>query len=177
MNKQKFFDFLKIFVSLLLLVVSVIIFFTTYQQKKARSETLCDAGAIFKDEASPYEYKGNAIITEVGVKAGTACVFFKVNASTECYQISGLGTNNVTVKQIKSDDDCKGISHVSFYSNQTITPTSVPSNTPGPTNIPTPTNPAEPTVTPIPSVSPTISICPLPNPIKDIEVNCSSCTQ
>lgn len=175
MNKQKFFDFLKISVSLVLIAVSIIIFFTAYQQKRARSETICDVGAIFKDESSPFEYKGSAIITEVGVKAGTGCVFFKVNASTECYEITGLGSNTVTVKQIRSDDECKGISHVSFYSNQTVTLTPFPSNTPGATITPSPTNPQGPSITPNPSVSP--SVCPLPNPITDIEVKCPSCSQ
>ena len=183
MSNKKFLESIKIFISIVLIVLSVVIFFTTYQEKKARSETSCDIGSFYKDESAPYEYSGNRIVSEVGVKAGTGCDFFKINATSECYQITGLGTTEVLVRQIRSDNVCKGISHVAFFSTQSVNPTSTPttpaiSATPSKTRTPskTPTRSLTPSEVPNPSESPQPSICPMPSAVTDIKVSCPNCS-
>lgn len=53
-----------------------------------------------------------------------------------CYRISGVGTQTVTVERVREDNDCQGLSHIDvFYSSSTMptaSPTTSPTITPAP---------------------------------------------
>ena len=73
----------------------------------------------------------------------------------ECYAISGIGTQTVTVHRLYDANWCQGISHIDImYEGPTPTstpiPTIIPTSTPVPTDTPSPT--ATPTLPPEPEV-------------------------
>ncbi|MFP3854041.1 MAG: hypothetical protein ACLFWD_07075, partial [Anaerolineales bacterium] len=66
------------------------------------------------------------IYVEAGLKAGDAC-FSRTTDGTitvegeACYSVSGLGTNSVTIEQLKSTSVCKDISHTEAIREQAPT--------------------------------------------------------
>jgi hypothetical protein len=57
------------------------------------------------------------VITQVAVKAGTACFIFNADGTQGCYTVSGIGTATVTVTRSGSGPDCKEISHIEFITS------------------------------------------------------------
>lgn len=82
-----------------------------------------------------------------------------------CYQVTGVGTNTVTVTKLLDGSECKGISHLDiYYSRSQVTPTPTETITPTPTDrvTPTPTETITPTPTSRVTPTPTEQITPTP---------------
>jgi hypothetical protein len=79
------------------------------------------------------------VITQVAIKAGTACIIFDSDATIGCYTVSGLGTDTVLVTRSGSGPTCKEISHIEFITSTAPPP---PTTTTTPTEtMPTTTTP------------------------------------
>lgn len=144
--------------------------FLSFLPLSARADTLaqgegnCGTGWVAKDEAAPYEYNGDQIITSVKIKAGTQCFTYHNNTTDSCYSVTGLGTTHVQAENVTTSSECKQISHVEFYSdspptptNTPVTPSATPTNTPTftATSTNTPTATATATNTPTPTATAT----------------------
>ena len=149
-------------------------------------------GEIVKveDQQSPWTFtlSGPGYISVVGIKAATECAqIFTSDGSSECYRVSGIGTNSVTVWDLEdAPPSCREISHLEILivdpvPTETIAPTGTPTETPDvtgtPTNTPEPTNtptstpegtptetPEEPTSTPTDTPEPTETPTNTPEP-------------
>ena len=131
-------------------------------------------GEVIKveDQQSPWTFtlSGPGYISVVGIKAATECAqIFTSDGSSECYRVSGIGTNSITVWDLEdAPASCREISHLELLivdpvptetpettntPTETLEVTSTPTNTPDPTN--TPTNTPEPTETPTSTPDPT----------------------
>ena len=171
MNKITWKDVLGVIILSVLLVGTLEYFFPRNQPGAGN----CGSGYIAKDENSPFEYNGGQNVCKVTIKAGSqeqgeACYSFRyppANQSNGCYNVSGLGSNSVSVGGGDTGPDCKGISHVEFYSCP-VPPTDTPTIPPPPTDTSTPTE-TEPTPTETEAPTQTPEITPtntqdLPSP-------------
>lgn len=101
-----------------------------------------------------------------------------------CYQVTGVGTNTVTVMKIGSGSACKDISHIDVYVTEgQVTPTPTvtiePTMTPTPTTepSPTPTVTVEPTPTAEPTSTPTSAPTPTPTVGGGIDIDPTPTTE
>jgi hypothetical protein len=113
-------------------LVAAILLSTIIQPVQAQPPGECGVGYVFKKEnpTNPYTYTAPIIISHLYIKSGSpqqgeACYLFTEDGSDGCYEVSGLGTNIVTVERIGSGQDCKQISHIEFYADDNPTPTQV----------------------------------------------------
>jgi hypothetical protein len=108
-------------------LVTAILLSTFIQPVQAQPPGECGVGYVFKKEnpPNPYTYTAPVIISHLYIKSGQGCYLFNENGSDGCYEVSGLGTNSVTVERIGSGQDCKQISHIEFYADDNPTPTQV----------------------------------------------------
>ncbi|MFC1626703.1 hypothetical protein ACFL1P_00700 [Patescibacteria group bacterium] len=97
------------------------------------------------DEKS-YQSTANTIITGLCIKAGNSMFedghseIITSNGITECYDITGIGTEVITITRQENSSSCKELSHIDVYIDnniETITPS--PTRTPLPTISITPT--------------------------------------
>lgn len=104
------------------------------------------------EDLKTYSAPSGQVVTGVCIKSGTNMfgdshseVLGNGTYENNCYEVSGIGTQTVTVKRIGSGNNCQGLSHIDVYSGPT--PTSTPSITQSPTPSPTPGG-SNPTPTP-----------------------------
>ena len=103
------------------------------------------------------------VITKVCVKAGRPHHQYTSNVNDGCYEISGMGTDTVTVTRVNEGPECKGISHIDVYwEGGQGDPSPSPSTSPVPSPSPSPS--ASPSPSPSPSVRPSPSTSPTPRP-------------
>jgi hypothetical protein len=101
------------------------------------------------------------VVLAVGVKSGTSCFTTTSDGplngrdGTACYNVSGIGTQCVTVTGGGTSSGCQGISHIEILAGPAPEPTPTPTPEPTPTPKPTPTPTPEPTPTPKPTPTPT----------------------
>ena len=70
-------------------------------------------------------------VSAVYLKAGRDCITFTGDFADDCYTVSGIGTNEVTVERTGSGRECKEISHLEFVTTTepTTTTTEPPTTT------------------------------------------------
>jgi hypothetical protein len=81
------------------------------------------------------------VITQVAIKAGTACIILDSDATVGCYTVSGIGTSTVIVTRSGSGPTCKEISHIEFITSTAPPPPTTTVTTTTPTSSTTPTTP------------------------------------
>lgn len=115
-----------------------------------------------------YTAPSGKIVTGVCIKSGTNMFngdghsdTITSNGSIEnnCYNITGIGTQTVTVSRQGSGSTCQGLSHIDVYYSVASTPTPT-TITPTPTQTSTPT--VTPTCTPTPDITGTPSVIETP---------------
>ena len=80
------------------------------------------------------------VVDAVFIKAGRDCIEFTEDFTDDCYSVTGIGTQVVTVERIGSGRDCKEISHIEFVTSTTGTTSTT-------TTEPTTTTTGKPTTT------------------------------
>jgi hypothetical protein len=96
-----------------------------------------------------YTAPSGQVVTGVCIKSGTnmfsdshSGVLGNGNYENNCFVVSGIGTQTVTVTKIGSGNNCQDISHIDVYTGPT--PTSTPSLSSSLTPSPTPTGSSTP---------------------------------
>jgi hypothetical protein len=99
--------------------------------------TCIEGGTKIENPGDSEVITADSPITQVAIKAGNDCFFVgDADFPSDCYSVSGIGTNTVTITRIGSGRDCKEISHIEY----TTGPVEPPPTTTVPTSsIPTTT--------------------------------------
>ena len=95
--------------------------------------TCIEGGTKIENPGDSEVITADSPITQVAIKAGNDCFLFPPLTSNDCYTVSGLGTNTVTITRIGSGRDCKEISHIEY----TTGPVEPPPTTNPTTTVPT----------------------------------------
>ncbi len=155
----------------LLILVGVVYTSTQSSAINGGGHSACDNGIVsiapVSKDLATYN-AGNDIVTGLCLKAGNTQLhtFFTADTTTDCYNISGIGTSVVTVTRPgEGSRECQAISHIDVL---VATPTPTPTSTPRPTPTPPPT--PEPTPTPSPTATPTPTPVAEPTPTPPVPV-------
>jgi hypothetical protein len=148
----------------------VVAMLLTIIQQPASAEEFSQCGTGFEiklEGTGPFTYTTSAgkIISQITLKAGQECVTFTSNGNDGCYNVSGLGSQTVSLTRVGDSKDCKEISHVLIHTTPgskpteepkvTTTITKPPTEPPADTKTPTPVKTKTPPVTETPPVTKT----------------------
>jgi hypothetical protein len=147
----------------------IVAMFLTIIQQPASAQQGNQCGTGFDDKiegTGPFTYTTSAgkVISEIIIKAGQNCVSFTSSGSDGCYEVSGIGTQTVTIKRIGDGKTCQEISNVLIYTKVVSTPKVTSIVTKAPTEPPKETETPPPDKTKTPKETKTPCVTPSPEP-------------